>query len=131
MKLEFKGKKYKTKVQTQPKGGPPVHWNTEFWLPAQLPVLAPKVELKLMDHDDIGSDELAGTLQLKTKDIIEDKFNNNGEFIWHNIYGCPLNQSGSKAKEIMNNDPDFASEWKGRVLLQIIGEATEKPMAKQ
>lgn len=30
----------------------------------------------------------------------------------------------------MNNDPDFASEWKGRVLLQIIGEATDKPMAK-
>lgn len=131
MKLEFKAKKYKTKVQTQPKGGPPVHWNTEFWLPAQLPVLAPKIELKLMDHDDIGSDELAGTLQLKTKDVIEDKFGNNGQFVWHNIYGCPLNQSGSKAKEIMNNDPDFASEWKGRVLLQIIGEATEKPMAKQ
>ena len=31
----------------------------------------------------------------------------------------------------MNNDPDFASEWKGRVLLQITGEETEKPMAKQ
>ena len=83
-----------------------------------------------MDHDDIGSDELAGTLQLKTKEIIEDTHGNNGQFVWHNIYGCPLNQGGSKAKEIMNNDPDFASEWKGRVLLQIIGEATEKPMAK-
>ena len=34
MKLDFKGKKYKTKVIKQPKGGPPVHWNTEFWLPA-------------------------------------------------------------------------------------------------
>jgi len=39
-----------------------VHWNTEFWLPAQLPVLAPKIQIRLMDEDDIGSDEVAGTL---------------------------------------------------------------------
>lgn len=30
----------------------------------------------------------------------------------------------------MNNDPEYASEWKGRVLLQILGENTDKPMAK-
>jgi hypothetical protein len=41
-------------------------------------VLAPKIELKLMDHDDVGSDELGGTLQLKTKEIIEDAHGNNG-----------------------------------------------------
>jgi hypothetical protein len=34
LKLEFKGKKFKTKPITQIKGGEPVHWNTEFWLPA-------------------------------------------------------------------------------------------------
>lgn len=84
-----------------------------------------------MDHDDIGSDEIGGTLQLKTKEIIEDTHKNNGHFVWHNIYGAPLNCSSGKAKEMMNNDPDFASEWKGRVLLQIIGEETDKPMAKQ
>jgi hypothetical protein len=39
LKLEFKKKKYRTKVITQEKGGDPVHWNTEFWLPAQIPVI--------------------------------------------------------------------------------------------
>jgi len=117
MKLDFKGKKYKTSTETQLKGGDPVHWNKEFWLPAQLPVLAPKIELKLMDYDAIGSDELAGTLQLKTKEIIEDKHGENGKFVWKNIYGAPLGQKNSKAQQMMNNDPEYASEWKGRVLL--------------
>jgi type IV secretory pathway VirB6-like protein len=31
----------------------------------------------------------------------------------------------------MNNNPEFASNWKGRVLCQIIAEPTEKPLAKQ
>jgi len=34
MKCEFKGKKHKTETITQVKGGDPVNWNKEFWLPA-------------------------------------------------------------------------------------------------
>lgn len=33
MKLDFKGKKYKTPIIVYQKGGEPIHWNTEFWLP--------------------------------------------------------------------------------------------------
>ena len=115
MKLEFKAKKYKTKVQTQPKGGPPVHWNTEFWLPAQLPVVQPKIEIRLMDADDIGSDEMAGTMCFDTADLIGGKLNN--QFVWKNVYGSPLNQKNSKAKRAMNEHPEYASQWKGRVLI--------------
>ena len=82
-----------------------------------------------MDHDDIGSDEIGGTLTLKTKEIIENAHGNNGEFVWHNIYGAPLGVSNKESK-LMNDDPDVASEWKGKVLLQILGEETDKPMAK-
>jgi len=42
-----------------------------------------------MDSDDIGADEMAGTLQFLTKELIENK--NNGKFVWKNIYGSPLN----------------------------------------
>ena len=45
--------------------------------------------MRLMDHDDIGSDEMAGTLQFLTKELIEGK--NNGKFVWKNVYGSPLN----------------------------------------
>jgi hypothetical protein len=30
----------------------------------------------------------------------------------------------------MNNDPEIASNWKGRVLMQFICEPTDKPVAK-
>jgi len=41
-----------------------------------------------------------------------------------------MNQSDSKAKKIMNENPEYASHWKGRVLIQIEAEPTEKPIAK-
>ena len=71
MYCEFKGKKYKTKVITQVKGGPPVNWNEEFWLPAQLPIAAPKILVQLKDKDDLGSDEIAGSILFETKKLIE------------------------------------------------------------
>ena len=128
MKLEFKGKKYKTQTLVMEKDGDPINWNKEFWLPSQLPVLAPKIELRLMDSDDIGSDEMAGTLSFNTKDILEQKYG--GKMVWKNIYGSPMNQSNSKYKRMMNEHPEYASQWKGRVLMQIIAEETDKPLAK-
>ena len=62
MKCEFKKKKFKTQTITQVKGGDPVNWNKEFWLPAQIPVIQPTIDIRLMDYDDIGSDEIAGTI---------------------------------------------------------------------
>jgi len=47
-----------------------------------------------------------------------------------NIYGSPMNQSDSAAKKQMNNNPDDASNWKGRMLINIECEETEKPVAK-
>jgi hypothetical protein len=69
-----------------------------------------------MDEDDIGSDEMAATMSFKTKDIIENNSGLNGQFFWKNLYGSPMNQSNSKEKREMNENPDVASHWKGRVL---------------
>lgn len=103
-------------------------WNKEFWLPAQIPVSAPKIEIRLMDEDDIGSDEMAGTIRFFTKDIIEGKVSKG--MIWKNVYGAPLNQKSSKEKTMMNETPDLASCWKGRILCQVECEQTDKPLAK-
>jgi len=45
-------------------------WNHEIWLPAQIPVIQPKIHFKLMDSEDLGYDETAGSLVLNTKDLI-------------------------------------------------------------
>lgn len=36
----------------------------------------------------------------------------------------------SKAKEKMNENPEFASNWKGRVLCQVVCEETKDPQTK-
>lgn len=115
IRVNFKNKKLKTKVQKFQKGGDPVDWNMEFLLPAQMPVLAPNINLRLMD-EDVASDEMAGTIQLQTKDLLEKEYMHN-HFAWKSFYGSPLNQSGSDAKEAMNKEPHLASNWKGRCLI--------------
>lgn len=91
---------------------------------------APEIPVRLMDEDDIGSDEMAATMLFKTKDIVENKFGTNGQFFWKNLYGSPMNQKDSKEKRAMNKNPNVASHWKGRVLCQITAEETDKPIAK-
>jgi hypothetical protein len=53
------------------------------------------------------------------------------QFSWKSFYGSPLNQANSKAKEEMNRNPDLASNWKGRILIQTIVEPCEKPKHKK
>jgi hypothetical protein len=85
--------------------------------------------MQLKDKEDLGTDEIAGSILLETKKLIEGQ--GTGMYIWKNIYGSPMNQSNSKYKREMNNNPEYASFWKGRVLLYIVAEPTEKPLAKQ
>lgn len=80
-----------------------------------------------MDADDV-SDEVIGSLLFDMQDIVDNKFN--GKFFWKNVYGSPLNQSNSQYKRDMNENPELASNWKGRILMQIECEETEKPVAK-
>lgn len=69
---------------------------------------------------------MAGTISLSTKDLIENEWMHD-HYSWKSFYGSPLNQSNSKAKEEMNRNPEVASNWKGRVLVQTIVEQCEKP----
>ena len=87
-----------------------------------MPIVASKVILKLWDYDKLG-DEVVGSLQFNVKNIIGPK---NGKFFWKNIYGGPLDYSGAMYKE-MNENPIVASAWKGRILMQVLAEKTEKP----
>jgi len=80
-----------------------------------------------MDRDDVN-DEVVGSLLFDMQDIVDGKLH--GKFFWANIYGSPLNQKNSKYKREMNENPEVASNWKGRILMQITTEPTEKPVCK-
>ena len=53
----------------------------------------------------------------------------NGRFFWKNIYGAPLDKSNKWAEQ-MNENPEFGSLWKGRILMQVFALKTEKPVYK-
>lgn len=80
---------------------------------------------KVWDEDTL-SDDVVGAIVLNSKDIIGDK---NGKFFWKNVYGAPLAGSGAMA-DSMNDNPELGSLWKGRILMQVLAEKTEKPTLK-
>lgn len=80
-----------------------------------------------MDQDEVGS-ETIGSLLFDAEEIIGGALE--GKIRWVNIYGSPMGQADTAAKREMNENPEIASNWKGRVLLQVTCHKTDKPVAK-
>jgi len=81
------------------------------------------LNFKVFDEDTL-IDEIVGSFALKSKDIIDVL---NGKYFWKNIYGSPLDCSG-KHTDRMNENPLIGSLWKGRILMQVYAEKTNKPV---
>lgn len=99
-------------------------------VPAQIPIVGGRLVFKIYDEDAIN-DELIGAIHFELKDIVDDangvKGKFNGMYDWKNIYGAPLKCSGKNTNK-MNLNPEIASFWKGRILVQCIAEETDKPL---
>ena len=74
-----------------------------------------------MDKDALTSN-LVGSIVLSVSDIIESN-SDGGHAHWQNIYGAPTSSGApgadQAAKVLMNENPDTASLWKGRILMHI------------
>jgi hypothetical protein len=77
--------------------------------------------LQVYDSDTV-QDELAATTELNIKSMI--KYDNSNPNIkgktqckWINLYGAPTGRSGSNTNR-MNKNPDEASNWKGRIVVE-------------
>ena len=84
--------------------------------------MSSRVIMKLYDKDPI-TDEIVGSLLFNLKECINER---NGQFFWKNVYGAPLDKYGANT-DLMNANPEVASTWKGRILMQVTAEKTEKP----
>lgn len=75
-----------------------------------------RLVLKLWDEDNV-TDEIVGSMFFSLKKIVNE-CGGNGTLTWTNLYGSPLGVSG-KNTDRMNENPELASTWKGRLLMHI------------
>lgn len=78
-----------------------------------MPLMSGRVVVKLYDKDNI-TDEVVGSILFNLKDCMNEE--SNGQFFWKNVYGAPLNRKGDNT-DLMNENPEAASTWKGRCLV--------------
>jgi hypothetical protein len=119
-------KKLKTKVVTQTKSHE-TFIEQEFWLPIQWPLASDRLVLKVYDEDKVN-DEIVGSMNFSLKKMITES-GPEGQLLWHNLYGSPLGCSGENTNR-MNEYPEVASTWKGRILMHIESFDTKNPEMK-
>ena len=71
-----------------------------------------------MDADNMGS-ECIGSIYMSLKEVISLYSNQGGQIMWKNVYGGPIGLAPSANKKLMNENPEIASLWKGRILMHI------------
>ena len=64
-------------------------------MPANVPVVASRILLKIFDYDAGSSDELIGSIITNFRHI-QGKYNK--QIRWENIYGAPPGKSGKNTK---------------------------------
>ena len=75
-----------------------------------------RIVLKVFDEDPV-TDEIVGSMFFSLKHIVND-YKEEGSLQWVNLYGSPLGVRGGNTDK-MNDNPEFASTWKGRILMHI------------
>ena len=86
-----------------------------------------RIILKVWDEDNV-TDEMVGSMYFSIKQIVRDA-GKDGILVWKNLYGSPQGCSGENTVR-MNDNPEFASTWKGRMLMHLSCEDSKNPEMK-
>ena len=131
LECEFAGNKLKSKIIKADEANYSVEWYQDILIPAIIPTVSGKLKIRVWDYDVGTKDELVGTTILDFKDLERETKPGNpkrySDYFWANLYGAPLKGTSGNFAEKMNVDPRLASYWRGRVLLRIRIEETDKP----
>ena len=77
----------------------------------------------MLDADTLSS-EIVGSMFFSLKHLVEVGSKIGGRYYWQNLYGAPKTSSNDAASK-MNENPECASAWMGRILMHI--ECFESP----
>lgn len=128
VKVTYLGRTIQTKAVKQRHDE--VYWAQEIWIPVQAPLVSGRIVMTVHDHDVGRVDDDIGAISFDIAKILQaseesDEF----PWYWNDVYGSALGVSG-KNTNIMNRMPEKASHWKGRILMQVGVEKTERPEMK-
>ena len=66
----------------------------------------------------MAADTIIGSLIFSVKQLIAEGSKPEGFFIWKDLYGSPKEFTGAAA-DLMNSNPECASDWKGTILMHV------------
>lgn len=108
---------------------------TALWLPYMDPCFSNRIQLRVVEHHSISSDDVLASavspaLHLRlVKQGMEGKLHTEGgsstdptQLFWVNLYGAPVPEvamGGEARKDDMNMYPDTASAYRGRLLVRL------------
>ena len=127
VKINYLGKTIQTNVVKQTNNQ--VYWAQELWIPVQTPLVSSRIVLTMYD-EDVTTNETVGSMSFQIHEIIKKaKTTKTSPWYWKDIYGAALGVTGKHTEE-MNLIPEIASTWRGRVLMQVAIEKSDKPEMK-
>ena len=99
-----------------------IEWYQELWIPLTIPTVLKKIPIQVYDYDAGKNDSIIGTIFAKFKNITGEL---KGKLVWEDLYGAVPGKMGKHSRR-MNRDPAYASQWKGRLLVQYDSFMAEK-----
>lgn len=127
MRINYLGKTIQTNVVKQSNNQ--VYWTQELWIPVQTPLVSSRLVMTVYD-EDVTSYDTIGSMSFQIHEIIKKaKTSKDSPWYWKDIYGSAEGVSGKHTDE-MNRIPEAASTWRGRVLMQVVVEKSDKPEMK-
>jgi len=123
IEVKYMGIVRKTKVSEM--ANEKVVWNQIVDIPATKPAVSQKICMVVKDQD-IGSDDIVGSIEVKVDDIYEGHYN---ELQYLNIYGSPINKKGGIYDQ-MNYNAEIGSRWNGRILMKCVVSDVDSPIAR-
>lgn len=126
--MNYLGKTIKTSVVQQKNDQ--VFWGQEIWIPVHAPLVSSRLVMSVFDYDAVDSNDIVGSMCFELHEILR-RANESNEFpwMWKDIYGAAPGVTGEHT-DLMNTIPEYASHWRGRILMQVVCEMTENPQMK-
>ena len=101
-----------------------VVWNQLIEMPISFPLVSEKIRFQVKSSYG-KSEQLIGSFEIKIDDILEKKYE---DIMCINIYGS-INSDGKSANDnLMNENGEIGSRWKGRIFLKILYNDINSPI---